>query len=312
MALPSEELEVPSRYIQQVYHNETMVQGSGLNLMKARPDDHMLFNGEPDYDATTELQFNGSTEHGFDGYMEPEFEAAEALPSNVIGSTRARSHDHVFYTPDADEGMPATIPAVLYPPSFDDGDISMTDVPAVDSNLGTDIEDITPPDGASALGDDSNDDANPEDSSERNDHTDGDLLPGPVLEAHAHQDGIFYQQCEHKGLLRWDRLKRCGDCKELISLGDGKSLHTFHQHRNGERCKASAKRARAAKGQTRLTDLFKQQPPSKSIPRTRTLPIVSTPSITTPSHSITPTAHILSSSDAEPRYCHAMPSLGPP
>jgi hypothetical protein len=74
-------------------------------------------------------------------------------------------------------------------------------------------------------------------------------------------DGVFWKTKEVNGKMLQVRLKRCEKCDEVISLGNGRSLHAFHQHQHGARCSQLEKRkisaANELKKQKLIADMFR-------------------------------------------------------
>lgn len=116
----------------------------------------------------------------------------------------------------------------------------------------------------------------------------------PVGEAEANADGVFWDERREAGKpVRWLRLKRCTQCKELVNLGDGSSLHAYNSHYESARCKETARQQHKATGQRRLDDMFARKPSHSTLPahaqlqssvsestfRTSTLKTSDTPSI---------------------------------
>jgi hypothetical protein len=92
------------------------------------------------------------------------------------------------------------------------------------------------------------------------------------------KDGVFWVEREVKKKKVCVRVKRCEKCKEVITLGEGSSLHAFKQHQDGSRCTDTKlrkeKAAKAAHKQQRIMDMFRPRlaplspsnPPSQSSP----------------------------------------------
>lgn len=79
-------------------------------------------------------------------------------------------------------------------------------------------------------------------------------------------DGVFWERdvdVDDPEDIRWIRFKRCPRCRSKISLGLGKSLHSFNSHEGSKACDAQVARNEAEhrnRNQRSIQDFFKKRP----------------------------------------------------